>query len=179
MAHTELLRFIPCTRCTLEPQVAAHADAMFVVLGDPAIYEYENEPPQSLEGLRERFAELESRRSPNGREGWFNWVIRLPSSELAGYVQATVYPDGRAAIAYELASAHWGRGLGSEAVAAMLGELATMHGVHSVSAVLKQPNRRSMRLLQRLGFVLASPARHAEREVERDEYLMERRIDAA
>ena len=33
-----------------------------------------------------------------------------------------------------------------------------------------------MRLLQRLGFTLASPALHAEREVERDEYLMIRSI---
>ena len=39
----------------LEPQVAAHAEAMFVVLSDPAIYAYENAPPESLEWLRKRF----------------------------------------------------------------------------------------------------------------------------
>ena len=180
MSHDgALLRVIKAERFTLEPLVAAHADAMFVVLGDPAIYEYESEPPQSLKGLRERYAGLESRRSPNGREQWFNWVIRLPSSQLAGYVQATVYPDGRAAIAYEMASAYWGRGLGHQAVTAMIGELVAQHGVRSLSAVLKRQNHRSMRLLQRLGFALASPQRHAEREVERDEALMERAVDGA
>jgi len=51
---------------TLEPQIAAHAEEMFVVLNDSAIYEYENEPPASLERLRERFARLETRRSPDG-----------------------------------------------------------------------------------------------------------------
>lgn len=161
---------------TLEPQVAAHADEMFGVLSDPAIYEYENEPPQSLEGLRERFAELESRRSPNGREQWLNWVIRLPTLQLIGYVQATVYPDGRAALAYELSSAHWGRGLARQAVQAMIGELAAGYGVRRLSAVLKRENLRSLRLLERLGFTLASAQAHEERQVERDEYLMQRDI---
>src|SRR5213592_2725081 len=62
--------------------------------GSFSIYEYENEPPPSLEWLRARFTKLESRRSPNGREQWLNWVIRLPTSELIGYVQATLHPDG-------------------------------------------------------------------------------------
>ena len=67
---------------TLEPQTAAHAEEMFAVLSDPAIYEHENEPPLSLEWLRARFAKLESRRSADGQQQWLNWVIRLPSSEL-------------------------------------------------------------------------------------------------
>lgn len=163
----------------LEPQTAAHADEMFVVLGDPAIYEYENEPPQSLAGLRDRFAELESRRSPNGREQWLNWVIRLPDARLAGYVQATVHPDQRASIAYELNSAHWGRGLASQAVEAMIGELARHYGVRRVTAVLKQVNRRSLRLLQRLGFTLAGGEVLAQADIEKDEFFMVRDLPAA
>jgi RimJ/RimL family protein N-acetyltransferase len=162
---------------TLEPQIAAHAEEMFVVLSDPAIYEYENEPPQSAVGLRERFAELESRRSPNGSEQWLNWVIRLPDNKLIGYVQATVYPIGRAAIAYELNSAYWGRGLARQAVQAMLGELSARYGVTQFSAVLKRQNQRSFRLLQRLGFALATPAEHVRAEVERDELLMLRQVE--
>ena len=34
---------------TLEPQIAAHADEMFIVLGDAALYAYENEAPASVE----------------------------------------------------------------------------------------------------------------------------------
>jgi RimJ/RimL family protein N-acetyltransferase len=108
----------------LEPQTAAHAEAMFAVLSDPAIYAYENAPPPSLDWLRERFASLESRRSVDSSEQWLNWVVRLPSAELIGYVQATIHADGRAAIAYELSSAYWGRGLGLRAVQAMIGELS-------------------------------------------------------
>src|SRR5213593_3890807 len=99
------MRVIETGSLTLEPQTAAHAEEMFTVLSDPAIYEYENEPPPSVDWLRARFTKLESRRSTNGQEQWLNWVIRLPTSELIGFVQATVRSKGRAAIAYELSSA--------------------------------------------------------------------------
>ncbi|HEX4944970.1 MAG TPA: GNAT family N-acetyltransferase [Usitatibacteraceae bacterium] len=163
---------------TLEPQTAAHAQEMFAVLGDPALYEHENEPPPSLDWLRERFARLESRMSADGREHWLNWVVRLPASGLIGYVQATVHPDGRAAIAYVLSSAYWGRGLARHAVEAMIAELVENCGVRSLSAVLKRGNHRSLRLLERLGFTLASPGQHVERQVAPDELLMQRELGA-
>ena len=162
---------------TLEPQCAAHAQEMFGVLSDPTIYEFENEPPESLEWLRDRFARLENRRSADGRQQWLNWVIRLPSSRLAGYVQATVYGDGRAAIAYVLGSQYWGRGLAREAVEAMIAELVRSCHVRTLSAVLKRDNVRSLRLLERLGFVPASPELCAALAVENEEVLMVR--DAA
>jgi hypothetical protein len=62
------MRVLETGALTLEPQTAAHAEEMFRVLSDPAIYEYENDPPASLEWLRARFERLESRRSPDGRE---------------------------------------------------------------------------------------------------------------
>src|SRR6267378_8318683 len=114
------MRIVETESLTLEPQTAAHAEEMFVVLSDPAIYAYENKPPRSLEWLRARFTKLETRLSADGREQWLNWVIRLPTSALIGYVQATVREDGRAAIAYELSSAYWGRGLARQAVKAMI-----------------------------------------------------------
>src|SRR5213593_1499119 len=150
------MRAISTGRLTLEPQIASHADQMFDVLSDPAIYEYENKPPESLEWLRERFGKLESRRSSDGKEQWLNWVIRLPTSELAGYVQAAVHADRRAAIGYELSSAHWGRGVARQAVQAVMSELAEHYHVNRVTAVLKRENQRSLRLLERLGFALAS-----------------------
>ena len=158
---------------TLEPQVAEHADEMFRVLSDPAIYEFENEPPPSAEWLRERFTRLESRHSGDGREQWLNWVIRLPTSELIGYVQASVQPGGRASIGYELSSKYWGRGLASHAVRAMISELVKHYHVRTVSAVLKGANHRSLRLLVRLGFRRAETESGARSAVEPDELLMQ------
>jgi RimJ/RimL family protein N-acetyltransferase len=170
------MRVIETARLTLEPQLAAHAAEMFAVLSDPAIYEYENEPPPSVEWLRARFARLESRQSADGREQWLNWVIRLRPSGLIGYVQATVQANGHAAVAYELSSAWWGRGLASEAVRAVIAELVQRHAVRSLGAVLKRDNQRSLRLLQRLGFTLASPEAHVQHRVEPNELLMQRGI---
>src|SRR6185436_8268343 len=150
------MRVIETSQLTLEPQTAAHADEMFRVLSDPVIYQHEGEPPSSVEELHERFARLESRRSPDGRHRWLNWVIRLPGTGLIGFVQATVHPDGVADIAYQLGSAWWGRGLARQAVELMIGELVTRYGVHRLFAVLKRENQRSLRLLQRLDFTPAS-----------------------
>jgi len=148
---------------------------MFAVLSDPAIYQYENAPPPSVEWLRERFARLESRCSADGCEQWLNWVIRLSTSELIGYVQATLHADGRAAIAYELSSAYWGRGLAREAVEGMINELVTHYRVHTLTAVLKRENQRSFRLLERLGFSLASTETHAAHDVGSDDLMMQRK----
>lgn len=168
------MRAIETGGLTLEPQTAEHAAEMYVVLSDPAIYEFENEPPASLEWLRTRFAKLESRQSADGKEQWLNWVIRVPPSNLIGYVQATVRPGGRAAIAYELSSEYWGRGLAFQAVQAMISELLVHYEVCSLYAVFKKGNHRSMRLLQRLGFSHASPDECAKDGVEPGELLMTR-----
>lgn len=161
--------------CTLLPQLACHADEMFEVLGDPAIYEFENAPPASVELLALRYARLESRAAPDGSELWLNWVVQLPDRRLAGFVQATVMPSGAALVAYELASRHWRKGIGSAAVLAMLAELASAYQVHTALAVLKAHNLRSAGLLHKLGFVPGSPAEAAGIDpIGSDEILMHR-----
>jgi len=169
------MRRLTAEGLALEPQVAGHADEMFSVLSDPAIYLYENTPPPSLAWLRERFRKLESRRSADDREQWLNWVVRLPSAEAIGYVQATIRGD-QAGIAYVLGSRYWGRGHARQAVEAMLGELADQYEVRVATAVLKTRNVRSRRLLDRLGFIeaIGEPAQYGD-----DETLMRRSIGRA
>lgn len=170
------MHVIETPRLLLEPLLAAHAEAMFVVLGDPAIYSYENAAPASIEWLHERYRRLESRRSADGREQWLNWVLReRASGELIGCVQATVRADGRAFIAYELASKFWRRGLGSEAVAAMIEELVSQYGVHTLLAVFKRANLRSRRLLTGLGFAAASDGDAARFDLDPDEDMLQHR----
>ena len=157
---------------TLEPLTREHAEEMFDVLADPAIYEYENEPPLSVEWLRSRYAGLESRWSPDGVQQWLNWAVRLPTHECIGFVQATVHPDRSASLAYVFSSTHWGRGLATLAVQEMLSELHGRFFVESFRAVLKEDNRRSYRLLERCGFHLAPAAEHDAQGIPGDEVLM-------
>ena len=168
------MRTLQSVRCTLEPQLQAHAAEMFEVLADPAIYEFENEPPPSVQWLAERYRRLESRGPDDGSEQWLNWVVRLPSGVLVGYVQATVLPSDVACVAYELGSAHWRQGIGSSAVRAMLDELREHHGVHTFVAVLKACNFRSEALLRSLGFEPGDAQQQAQYRDEPDELVMVR-----
>ena len=171
-----MMRIIETLHLRLEPQLAAHAPEMFKVLSDPAIYEFENEPPSSVAWLSSRFARLESRRSADGREQWLNWVIRVSNSDLIGFVQATLKPNGCAEIAFVLSSAYWGQGLAFEASRAMIAELVTCYGVQTLLAVLKRENRRSRQLLERLGFSVAVSERFTRSDIEPDELLMVREV---
>jgi RimJ/RimL family protein N-acetyltransferase len=95
----------------LEPLHEAHADALFAVLSEPEQHAcVDQEPPESLEVLRRGYRRLESRRSPDGREAWLNWALcpRDGDARAVGFVQATVLPEGRAWVAYQLAHALWG-----------------------------------------------------------------------
>lgn len=168
------MRTIRTGDLVLEPLARAHAAEMFAVLSDPAIYEFENSPPASEAWLAERYARLESRRSPDGRDLWLNWVVRLPDGALAGYVQATVRPGEWAQVAYEFASRFWGRGIASASVAAMLDEAAREHAVPLFLATLKRANHRSLKLLERLGFTRVEGAPPGGLAIEPDELLMQR-----
>ncbi len=166
------MRTLHTPQCSLEPQVAAHASEMFAVLSDPAIYEFEGEPPPSIERLTEGFRRKESRLSPDGTERWLNWVVRLPNGQLAGYVQATVMQTGASYIGYEFSSQYWRQGLGSASVGALLDELASAYQVHTFVAVLKAANYRSTGMLAKLGFSPCPAEQAAEFESEANEIIV-------
>lgn len=169
------MRALRAGALVLEPQVAAHAAEMFGVLSDPAIYEFENAAPESEQWLARRFARLESRRSPDGAQVWLNWVIRLESGEVAGYVQATLAQDGCAHIAYELGSRFWRRGIATAAVEAMLAEVATTYSAPLAVAIVKACNHRSLGFLRSVGFSATPPAGGLAAGHAADEVVMYRR----
>lgn len=164
---------------SLEPQMEAHAEEMFGVLSDPAIYEFERVPPPSVEKLAAGYRRRESRQSDDGSEQWLNWVVRLSSGELTGYMQATVLPDGNSYIGYEFASRFWRQGLASASIRAASLELAARYKVHTLVAVVKLANYRSLGLLRKLGFNAATPEQAAHFESEQDEVVLLARAGTA
>ena len=149
----------------LEPLTVAHAEAMFELLSDPELYRYlDDPPPPDLEHVRQQYARLERRASPDGKQAWLNWVLREPGHAPIGYVQATVLGNGSAWVAYLLGSRHWGHGHASKATAAMLEHLESEHGVTRQLAIVEVDNLRSIRLLERLGFRAATAAELAKHE---------------
>lgn len=160
---------------TLEPRTAAHAEALFPVLAEPALYEFiEEDPPASIEALRQRFARSESRRSPDGSQQWLNWVVRDEALNVAGQVQATVAADLQTHIAYVFGSAFWGRGIASAAVAQMLDMVAAEFGVSIFFVVAERRNGRSVRLAERLGFVEVAPEFAAQQRTAAHDVLLQK-----
>ena len=145
---------IETLRLRLEPLVEAHADAMFHGLRDPRLYDFIDErPPPSLESLQDRYRRLTSRRSPHLTEVWLNWALwSKRARKYVGWVQATLAGNQSAEIAYLLMSDQWGEGLAREAVAAMVTSLSKDHHIVLVTARVDTQNRRSVSLLEALGF---------------------------
>lgn len=152
-------------RLVLEPLVAGHAEALFVVLSEPELYAHlDHGPPPSLEHLRGVYEQLEARVSPDGTQLWLNWAIRPRGGAPIGFVQATV-SGADAWVAYVLARERWGRGFASEAVGAMIDHLRSACGVRRFLATTERRNDRSVRLLRRLGFRAAGEAELREHQI--------------
>ena len=148
---------LECERLLLEPLRVAHAELLFELLQDEAAYMFVPQEPPTLESLRERYALLESRASPNGDQVWLNWALhRKTADEYVGLVQATVHADRTVQLAYQLFPPCWGRGYATEACRRVLQLLFGPYRVTQVLAEVDTRNRASIRLLERLGFERAS-----------------------
>jgi RimJ/RimL family protein N-acetyltransferase len=128
--------------------------ALFVGLQHEALYEFiSDRPPESVAALVERCRRLAARMSPDGRESWLNWALwSLPADSYVGYVQATVHADHSAHVAHVLFREAWGHGYAREAVAALIEHLRDDWRVTTIRATVDTRNRRSIALLEALGF---------------------------
>jgi ribosomal-protein-alanine N-acetyltransferase len=156
----------------LAPLTRAHAAAMSAVLADPEIHRYlDDSSPPSAASLHQRYARLESRKSPDGAEQWLNWVVFLADQTAIGFVQATVTSSFEAWVAYAFSSRQWGRGLAFSATQAMLDHLRAEYGVHRLLARVEMENTRSIRLLERLRFGPAAATEMASHRLTSSERL--------
>lgn len=147
------MQTLATTDLILEPLVVKHAQAMFEVLSDEALYRYlDDPPPPSVEHLRKLYARLEERKSPDGSQRWLNWVACPHGLPPIGFVQATVTAHRTAWVAYVFARSHWGRGYATQATRAVVEHLASGYGVARYLATVEAANQRSIGLLERLGF---------------------------
>ncbi|MEH1100998.1 GNAT family N-acetyltransferase [Micromonospora sp. CPCC 205561] len=145
---------IDTERLLLEPLRVGHAEELAPLLDDATLHEYTGGAPATPEQLRERYARQAAGRSPDGREGWLNWVVRhRETGDAVGTVQATVRLDGVrpvAELAWVVMAPHQGRGYAGEAAAGLVGWLAE-RGVSALVAHVHPDHRASTRVAERLG----------------------------
>jgi RimJ/RimL family protein N-acetyltransferase len=91
--------------------------------------------------------------SPDGRQGWLNWVLRLrpPGRAAVGTVQATL-SGPEAELAWVVGTAHQGQGYASEAAIAVRDWLRTQ-GIGELTAHIHPDHAASAGVARRLGLV--------------------------
>ncbi len=96
------------------------------------------------------------------RSGAFRTVIELRSTgELVGTIGLHLHDlrDRRAEMGYDLNPDHWGEGIMTEAAVEIVRFGFKVMGLHRIEATADEANARSLRLLERLGFVLEGTSR--------------------
>ena len=147
-------------RVVLVPLRAADAGELAGLLDDA--YVRDALGVDDAEALRRRFARWESRRSPDGRELWLNWVVRQQADGRAlGWAQATVRRDG-ASVAYALLPDERGKGAASDAVRALTAWLRTTLDVPEVTASIAPHNVASEHVARAAGFAPTDRRRDGE-----------------
>lgn len=125
----------------------------FALYADPEVARYWSHPAWTcIEQARERFAQVCAAMDP---ERVLAWAIADPTDNaLIGGVTlfAIDRRQGRAELGYALHSQHWGRGLGRDAVDAVIAHAFGALGLRRLEADIDPRNAGSCALVERLGF---------------------------
>jgi ribosomal-protein-alanine N-acetyltransferase len=137
----------------LRPLRVADAAALYAYLRDPVVTELTSYPVVSV-AMVEAMIERSLSRWAAGEPS--RWGVALQhDDQLVGTCGFNDWSQAHrwAELAYELARAHWGKGLIRQAVAAVLQWAFRQDQVDRVHAFVRVDNSRSVRVLERSGFV--------------------------
>jgi RimJ/RimL family protein N-acetyltransferase len=134
---------------------------MVSVLSDPALYVHTGGSPPSLAELQARYARQVIGTSPDGSEGWLNWLLRPRSDDrLVGFVQAAL--SGEAAkLAWVVAPSEQGAGLATEAAGTVVEWMRAL-GFAKLSAQIHPDNAASAAVARHLGMVATDASEGGE-----------------
>ena len=133
---------------------AEDADALLAVYGDAEAMRWVGDgQPITREACAQWFQVTADNYARRGY-GMFTLVDRA-SGQVVGFA-GLVHPGGQAEaeIKYALHRAHWGRGLASECVPALLQHGHRAHGLDQIIATVAPGNQASQRVLAKAGMVL-------------------------
>lgn len=150
---------IETARLRLRPFTAKDLDALHGMTGDPEVMRYIGERrPLSRDETRRA---LESMVAAFRRRGFGRWALeKRDGGGFAGYCGfSTVNEEVGVELAYMLPRGEWGRGLALEAARACLRYGFETLGLESVAGLTIRDNRRSRRVLERVGMSYRHDAR--------------------
>lgn len=142
-------------RLRLRPLGPGDVDDVHRLAGDPAVSATALDIPHPFErSAAEAWIAAQPRGWAEGRQAVFGVTLGAGGA-LCGAVGLTIEPDhGRAALGYWIGREHWGRGIATEAAAAVLAWGFAARGLRRVHADHLGRNAASGRVLEKLGFRL-------------------------
>lgn len=152
---TPTLPTLETPRLKLRPPVAADVPALFEIYRDAESMRYWSRPEMTDPAEAEALLGDMKRHAEAGT--LFQWGLARREDDLV-IGTCTLHRidrnNRRAEIGYILRRDHWGRGLASEALTALLGHAFGTLGLHRLEADIDPRNAASIRLIERLGFKL-------------------------
>lgn len=141
-------------RLLLEPLRVDHADEMAALLDDAALHTFIGGQPADVTVLRAQYERQVAGRSPDGAQGWLNWVVRRRQDGLPiGTLQATVTRESEdlvAEVAWVVAVAYQRRGYAREGAEVIVRWL-TDQGVKVVRAHIHPAHEASEAVARSVG----------------------------
>ena len=141
-------------RLRLRAPAPRDAEALLGILGDPEVTRFHNMP--TLLSVADARAALERLHERSSAGETIRWAIELAEhGEMVGTVGLLRFDfeHRRAEVGYEIARRLWGRGLATEAAAAVMRYGFSVLGLHRIDAGVLPENHASVRVLQKLGFL--------------------------
>ncbi|MFD6533458.1 GNAT family N-acetyltransferase [Streptomyces sp. NPDC060184] len=165
-----LLTAVPLTtpRLALEPLAVEHAREAVSLFDDVRLHTWTGGSPSTLAQLEARYERQSAGRSPDGTQGWLNWMLRRTSDGvLIGTVQATSYrrqPSEEAveaSLAWVVGVDHQGAGHGREGALAMASWLRA-RGVAGLAAYIRPGHTASAGIARAVGLRATDVVRDGE-----------------
>lgn len=142
-------------RLELRTHRAGDLDDLLVFHGDAEVIRYIPWPVRTRD---ETAAALERKLGQVVAREPGDWIVRAIVERGTGVVIGEVLlkrdNDTTAEIGYVIRRDRWGKGLASEAVRTMLNSAISTFGLTDLAAVVEAENHDSLRLLERLGFIV-------------------------
>ncbi len=150
-------------RLRLRELTTADAADVFAYAGDPEVQRYNGGTMENVDQARDA---IQDALADDAAWTVLRWGITLkPEDAILGGVSLDYsgWPktNHRAEIGYALAKAYWRRGIGTEAVAAVVRFAFEELHIHRLEASVTLDNVGSVRLLEKLGFVREGTSRES------------------
>ncbi len=146
-------------RLRLRRAVPEDAEALFALVDDEELMRYMDWPRATSVAETRTHLEGAARRWDSGTEHQY-LVLAKPTGQVIGSI--SFRPHGHAVdFGYLMGRAHWGQGLGSEAVGLLMGWLQRQAAIVRIWATTDSDNARSAAVLRKAGLRLEGVMRRA------------------